>query len=205
MSGIFLIYFRKERFGRLLNIGHKQAENPGQKHSGMTALCNGRAFTLIELLVVVLIIGILAAIALPQYQSAVDKAHGTRVLTLARSIQRAQELYYAEYGDYTNQYEELSIDLPVKEKKSNLTFVSTSGDYYEFHKEQTGKQNSQPSSVYVYFKGISAFLIVSYKYSFFRGKVYCYALNTNERAKQLCHNLTHKEPTSSGSWCVYNF
>ncbi len=54
-------------------------------------------FTLIELLVVVLIIGILAAIALPQYQLAVEKSRTTEAITLT-NIQKGIDLYLLEKG-----------------------------------------------------------------------------------------------------------
>ncbi len=65
-------------------------------------------FTLIELLVVVLIIGILAVVALPQYQKAVQKARFTEALTNIHTLQQAAQAYLLEHGlsgnikDWTN-------------------------------------------------------------------------------------------------------
>ncbi len=70
---------------------------------------NKQAFTLIELLVVVLIIGILAAVALPQYQVAVGKARVMRVLPLMRSILNAQDAYYLANGTYTDDAADLDV------------------------------------------------------------------------------------------------
>ena len=75
-----------------------------------------RAFTLIELLVVVLIIGILAAVALPKYQMAVEKSHAAEALVVLRRIVDAQEIYYMNNGEYTFDFSNLDADIPSDPK-----------------------------------------------------------------------------------------
>ena len=86
---------------------------------------NKKAFTLIELLVVVLIIGILSAIALPQYQKAVMKARFTQLKVVANAIANAEEVYYLANNKYTGNFDDLDINTPpfTSEKGNTRTFT----------------------------------------------------------------------------------
>ena len=79
---------------------------------------NKKGFTLIELLVVVLIIGILAAVALPQYFKAVEKSRATEALSIMGSIAAAMER--ARLVSSTNAY-------PTSVDSLDIEFADVSG------------------------------------------------------------------------------
>ena len=66
-------------------------------------------FTLIELLVVVLIIGILAGVALPQYSLSVRKTRAVTALAFLNKVMEAAEVYFLANGVYPTSYDDLDI------------------------------------------------------------------------------------------------
>ena len=69
-------------------------------------------FTLLELLVVVLIIGILAAIALPRYKKAVARSEMAGIIQNFKTIQTAMEEYYLRHNIWPNDMDMLDIEMP---------------------------------------------------------------------------------------------
>ncbi|MBO7238279.1 MAG: prepilin-type N-terminal cleavage/methylation domain-containing protein [Elusimicrobiaceae bacterium] len=158
-----------------------------------------KAFTLIELLVVVLIIGILAAIALPRYQRAVDKSRYAAMIQTARSIEEAQEVFYLENGYYANDFDELPVslskDLPIRDTNrlsighagfnSNANY--TSAIYYE-----EGK--SRIASFTLYHRHISN--------STTRGQIRCVTYASHKkRGKAICESFGGELISDKDSTC----
>lgn len=70
---------------------------------------NRRGFTLIELLIVVVIIGILAAIAVPKFQNTKGKANAASLRADLRNLVTAEEAYFYDNSAYTTDVSSLNI------------------------------------------------------------------------------------------------
>ena len=123
-----------------------------------------KGFTLIELLVVVLIIGILASIALPQYQLAVKKAKATQNIVSANSMITIAQEYYLANNAWPATWGDTGTDQPT----GCSAWESTAHTYYIACGE-------------------------IYRVQLYGGKIterYCYAAINNTLANRLCKILT---------------
>ena len=163
-------------------------------------------FTLIELLVVVLIIGILAAVAVPQYKMAVWRSRLATVKTLTENIVQAEEMYFMANGKYTPDASLLDITLPPADSED---VKSTLGTYtYPW-----GKCYLTASSVGGYAKcgintpdGEMIMYERRYKNDPQSNKRYCNANGTNDKtagtfAQRVCQKETRSTGTGNcGTW-----
>lgn len=89
----------------------------------MNSFRNKKGFTLIELLIVVVIIGILAAIAIPRFASTKGKAFDAAAKTDLRNAMTAQEAYFSDNQEYASSEADLDVT-----PSTSVTLTVTSGD-----------------------------------------------------------------------------
>ena len=190
--------------------------------SGMTPSCNNsnKAFTLIELLVVVLIVGILAAIALPQYEKAVTKAKFSDVILRLDAVAKAQEMFYLANGQYSTDYTTLDIDAASKDNSivigANSGLFCYHGGCYRIYQNYGDTQQG----MYFWGSGSDAqmfpdvFVIFNHPNNVASGrKICCYSQNgtsKNDKLKKfICDSFggeTATRPSTGGGYgqvCKY--
>lgn len=162
-----------------------------------------KGFTLIELLVVVLIIGILAAVAVPQYQVAVAKSRYVKAMNLLESIYRAQQVYYMANGVYAKDVADLDVALPP----GMVHAVSSSDDTWadKEHRLVIHSKNNVPDYMYIEVKRPGESFGPEYLRRFNDQPAVCYARSHSSLWKQVCKSLGAKERTDDGFWAYYDF
>ena len=88
---------------------------------------NKKGFTLIELLIVVVIIGILAAIAIPKFANTKGKAYVTQMKSDLRNLVTAEEAYFADSSKYTSTVSALKFNVS---SGVNAPTISTGSGYW---------------------------------------------------------------------------
>ena len=153
-----------------------------------------KGFTLIELLVVVLIIGILTAIAVPQYQVAVMKSRLSQAFILGKELKEAERLYYVANNEYTTDINKLDITAPQCR--------GTAPIYYCANNTRVDIQinkNYGLFSIYIYIQNLSGSLFLEY----YLNNSMCLCGSNFEAGKKACQSLGGTFYAESGNRVFY--
>ena len=162
----------------------------------MYTIRSRRGFTLTELLVVVLIIGILASVALPQYQLAVDKSKAAECMSGLKTLRAAEEAYYLANGQLASGFSELDIDFPGKPSEVNgdLQRVMKNGTWYDISGEYVLCGISSASVHLMAFRGTANFGV-------YKGQYFCRSYSS--RGKKVCQTMGSYMGVASGVYDVF--
>ena len=127
-------------------------------------LFNRKGFTLIELLIVLIIIGVLATLAIPQYTGYVEKARAAEALSMISAIKTAEAAYKLDAGAYTTSL--TSANLYIENIPTSDAGATAMGQYWYYTAPVAGTADYQiralrssknrsaaQSSIYFYWNG----------------------------------------------------